>query len=156
MSKVDELKEQLKEVRADQIFCNFCSPGTLFTESSSFEVNNQDIHWAINKAKDIIERHGAKPFGFVFEDGNGKKLSKFYYLGGTVKKYEDIPDTKEYSILKSNLKYNNPVCIENTNSFRFIAAFGENDCVLNEFGHIIRSGDDKDLVEYRESFKNDG
>ena len=155
MSKIQELESQLKEARKDQIFCNFVSPGTFFNEQTSVEVNSQDIVWACDEAKKINERYNAKPYGFIFRDGNGKYLSDFYYITGQIKKYEDIPDTEENYILKGNMGRNNPIIIENNNSFKFSGSFEESHVVLDWDGNIVRRGNDKDLVEYSKNFNKD-
>jgi len=47
-------------------YVTFHSPGTLFNESSTKEIDTWDIKRAVEMSKDITERYGAKPFGFTF------------------------------------------------------------------------------------------
>jgi hypothetical protein len=151
---VKQLEKKLEKARTKQLYATFYSPGTLFPESSSFEVETQDIEWAVNKAKEIKERHNAKPHSFRFEDGNRKPLSGFYFLTGSLKTYDDIPDDDDHHILRSNmLSGETAICIENCNSFRFTGNFRKEDVILDWEGNITRRGNDPDLMEYREKFK---
>ena len=132
MSKIEELEKQIKQLKAKEIWCRFYSPGTFMSEQSSFRLFEQDIVEAVRKYELINERYDAKPYGFMFEDGNGKSTSGMYYLTGRIVKYDDIPDDKEHNILRCNMRCNNwPICIENTNSYRFTAPFKEGDCIVN-------------------------
>lgn len=151
----------------------FYSPGTFFCESSSKPIDSWDTKEAVRISKDIKERYNAKPYGFQFESylesgdvtdeaGNTlqtqpkrTKVSGMHYLGGKLLKRSDIPDTKENYILRSNMR-SRPVCIENTNSYKFTGEFEENACIVNDNGDIIRRGNDKDLVAYRKKEKENG
>lgn len=92
-------------------------------------------------AKDIKERHGATPYGFSFEtresDGwypKTVKESGMYYLGGKLLKLIDIPDTKENSILRNNMRFNNYECvIEITNSWKITLPFYKDKDTLLEW-----------------------
>ena len=139
--KVKELEDQLEEAQKGQLFCNYYSPGTFFLEQSRFEVETMDdLAACAARAKvDVKERYNAKPFGFRFEDGNGKSLSGLYYLTGKVIRYDDVPDDKDHSIMRSNM--NDPercVVVENTNSFKHTSHFSEEDVVLDWDGNITR------------------
>lgn len=150
----------------------FYSPGTLFSESSSHEIKSWNIVKAIELSKNITERYGAKPYGFVFEtmltapdidDGHGGKLkvspktikkSGIHFLGGKLETYDDVVarnDEKE-NILKDNMRWNDMwiVCI-NTNSYKSTLPFGEEDCIVNEDGSVIEYGNDPKYIAYRKS-----
>lgn len=155
-SKIEELEKQLEEERAKQLRVTYYSPGTLFCEQSSYEIETRDLAACAARAKtDVTERYHAKPFGFRFEDGNGKKLSGMHYLTGKVLTYDDVPDDKEHSIMRSNMSSpDHCVVVENCNSFRFTGEFAEEDVVVDWEGNVIRRGDDADLVAFRADFKN--
>lgn len=98
---------------------------------------------AVEMARSIVERHNAKPYGFVFTtrerkdsdlDSKVTERSGTYFLGGDVLTIEDIKarnDPKD-AILLSNMRGN---CydrvIENCNSWKFTGPLGENDIVLD-------------------------
>lgn len=147
----------------------FFSPGTFVCEQTSRDIDSWDTVAAVALGADIVERHGAKPFGFQFAtyliadpiaDGEGGLLqvepreverTGTYYLGGEVLKYDDIPSTDDTRILLGNMKGNRyPLVIENRNSYRFTTFFNAKDFVVDSTGRIIRSGMDADLVAYRD------
>jgi hypothetical protein len=153
--KVKELEAQLKEVQKGQLFVTYYSPGTLFLEQSAFEVETRDLAACAARAKvDVKERYGAKPFAFRFTDGNGKSLSGLHYLTGKVIRYDDVPDDKEHSIMRSNM-FNNEGCVvvENTNSFKHVSHFSEEDVIVDWDGNVTQRGNDPDLVVYRAEMK---
>ncbi len=152
--EVDRLEKELEEARSKELRVVFYSPGTFFPESSSFEIKERSISWAIDKAKEIKERYDAKPHSFRFEDGNGKYLSGFHYLTGTLRTYDEVPDDKEHYMLRTNMLNNDiAVCVENRNSFRFTGNFYEEDCILDWDGNIVQRGNDENLMNYRDKFK---
>lgn len=109
----------------------FYSPGSFVSESTSKEIDAWSVDLAVRMAKDIKERHGATPYGFSFKtresDGWSPKTVKesgMYYLGGKLLRLIDIPDTKENSILRDNMRFNNyDYVIENTNSWKITLPF---------------------------------
>lgn len=112
-------------------FVTFYSPGSFVSESTSKEIDAWSVDLAVRMAKDIKERHGATPYGFNFKtresDGWSPKTVKesgMYYLGGKLLRLIDIPDTKENSILRDNMRFNNyDYVIENTNSWKITLPF---------------------------------
>lgn len=154
---------------ATKHYVDFYSPGTFVSEQSRREVPSWDILAAIELANGIQERHGAKPYGFRFSsymvhdpipDGQGGELnvepkeiakSELHYLGGEIKRFDDVPETQEFEILRSNMRCNrNPVVIENRNSYRFTGVFAGTDCIVGPDGSVVRRANDADLVEYSE------
>lgn len=124
-------------------YVEFMSPGTLFTESTSKEIDSWDVDKAKEMAHNIHERHGARPFGFRFftrERGENDLDSKItersgtYYLGGTIRTIEEVraANNPDERILLSNMEANgyNKI-IENRNSWRFTGAFTEDDTLLD-------------------------
>lgn len=148
----------------------FYSPGTLFSESSSYDIDSWDTAKAVELAEKVRERYNAKPYGFTFEtllvhddipDGEGgvfhvesKRVEKsgVYFLGGKLETYDDViarKDPKE-DILQSNMRCNEYwiVCI-NTNSYKSTLPFDEKDRIVDARGQIIERGDDPKYVAYR-------
>lgn len=150
----------------------FYSPGTLFAEQSSREVESWDPKLAAKMAKDVIERYGATPYAFRFstvltrepvDDGEGGKLnvesrevdhSGLYFLGGQLETLDDVEaraDPKE-EILRSNMRCNDQfiVCVRGAPArFRSCIPFGPEDVLCDEEGKILRRGTDPALSEYR-------
>ena len=67
----------------------FVSPGSFMSETSEKKISSWDVDEAVRMSKDIVERYGAKPFGFYFKSEGGftkteTKTSHMYYLGGKV------------------------------------------------------------------------
>lgn len=152
----------------------FYSPGTIFHETRQQPIESWGIPEACMRARNVVERHGAKPFAFTFitvltadpiPDGRGGMLnveekqiakSSLHFLGGMVQCYDDLlanPEGQE--ILISNMRYNNiPYVVVNENSYRSFNPFGEHDVVVDPAtGAIISRGDKPDRLEYRARFK---
>ena len=112
-------------------YVTFYSPGSFVSETTTKEIDTWSVDLAVRMAKEIKERHRATPYGFTFKtmesDGWSPKTVKesgMYYLGGTLKRLIDIPDTKENSILRDNMIFNNyEYVIENTNSWKITLPF---------------------------------
>lgn len=152
-------------------YVTFFSPGTLFSEQSSVPIESWSIPTAVEMANGILERHGAKAYGFEFktmleaepvDDGEGGLLkvepklivkSGLYWLGGTLLRYDQIPDTSENNILLNNMRCNNyPYIVENNNSWRYRMYFSEDACIVDADGSIRVRGNDPELMEYRKQF----
>lgn len=135
-----------------QLSCVFLSPGTFFNEQTVVPVERFDIVWAARHARTITERYGAKPYGFYFRK-DAERSSGVYFINGRIFKYDDVEDVPQNHILRSNMRHNCPVGIENNNSFRFTTAFNADDVLLSEEGGILRMGDEPDLVQYRQKIE---
>lgn len=121
----------------------FYSPGTLVSETTSYEIDSWDVDKAVAKSKDVKERYNARPYGFRFVtrsrsddelDSKQTASSNMYYLGGTVRTREEVlagTDPRE-SILRSNIMNNEEFIgvIVNTNSFMFTGGLYKDDVVL--------------------------
>lgn len=148
----------------------FYSPGTFVSESSSYDIESWDTAKAVELSEKVVERYGAKPYGFVFEtlitakdvpDGEGGTLrvesklaerSGIHFLGGRLETYDEVAarnDEKE-NILRSNMKYNDNwiICI-NTNSYRSTLPFTEKDRIVDADGRIVERGDTPERIAYR-------
>lgn len=152
-------------------FVTFYSPGTFFAETTTKPIASRDPKLAVGLAGTVLERYGAKPYGFRFEtrivggdvpDGEGGVLhvepktvdtSGMHFLGGTVETFDEVRkrgDEKE-RILVSNMESNGWwIVITNTNSFRSVQPFTEADVVVDETGTIVERGDAPRRIHYRE------
>lgn len=126
-----------------QHFVSFLSPGSFVSEETVKPIDSWDVDQAVQMARTIVERHGAKPYGFRFitrsrgpDDLDSRETARsgIYYLGGTVETAKQIMarnDPKE-EILRSNIRSNRyDRIITNTNSWRFTAPLYAEDVVLD-------------------------
>lgn len=141
-------------------FVEFFSPGTFISETSEKPIDSWDVKKATKMAKNISERYGAKPYGFRFRtkvtaekvvvDGEAldvvpkiKESSGMFFINGRVLTLDDIPDTKENNILRSNMRSNNwNAVVETTNSYRHTAPFEKDDVCVDSNGNITVRGSD--------------
>lgn len=144
-------------------FVTFYSPGTMFAESDVVAIGTWLPVEAARMAKDITQRHGAKPYGFRFStcivarpvpDGEGGLLevepkevarSGMFFLTGTVRIVKDIEAKADPAerILLSNMKGNGwAACVQNDNSYRSTQPFTKEDVVVDWDGNIVASGAD--------------
>lgn len=120
-----------------RLFVQFLSPGTFFSEVTEKQVHSFDVAEAKRMAKDIVERYGAKPYGFRFltkeltgDSWDQKTKTTYepgmYYLGGNVVSYEQVVarNRPDESILRNNMRYNDYThIIENFNSYKSVLPF---------------------------------
>lgn len=123
-------------------FVSFYSPGTFVSEETTEPVDNWDINAAVERAKTVLERHGATPYGFRFStrtrsdddlDSKVSNRSPMYYLGGKVETLAEVEAraTPKDTILLGNMRCNEyDRIITNDNSWRFTAPLGKEDVVL--------------------------
>jgi hypothetical protein len=153
-----------------QHFVTFVSPGTFIPETSTKPIKSWDPKKAVEMSGEIKERYGAKPYSFHFTtrivadpipDGEGGTLevegkdvakSPNHFLGGTVLTFDEVKarnDPKE-SMLVSNMECNGFwTVIKNTNSFKAVLPFRDDDVVVDADGKIIARADDPKYVAYR-------
>jgi hypothetical protein len=124
-------------------FVTFYSPGTFVAEMTEKPIDIWDVEKAQNMARDICERHGAKPYGFRFStrgrgdddlDSKVVKTSPMYFLGGKIETLKEVKAraTKNDSILIFNMESNGfDRIITNTNSWRSTLSMGKDDVVLD-------------------------
>lgn len=145
----------------------YYSPGTFFAETSAYKFDNFFLRHFVKKAESITERYNAKPYGFCVEKyeeivglPNGfeckpkllEKAEGTFFINGKVVFSRDLDKEKD-GIFISNLERNSQgVGITSTNSYRFNSYFSESDFIVNDVGVTIRSGRDKDIMEYRKLF----
>jgi len=129
----------------------YYSPGTFVSESTTIEIEGNDIGEIISKAtmesKNIIERHNASPYCFSVDDVN------YYLPHNKVELLSDIKNRKDPAdrILISNMESNkwNAVMVS-TVGWKSTHPFCENDCLVNENGDIILKGFEADIRIIRE------
>lgn len=152
-------------------FVTFMSPGTFVSESTTKPIDSWDPRKAVEIGDGIIERHGARPYGFVFEtrmcadpvpDGRGgtqkveqKTIAKSgtHFLGGRIETLDDVErrdDPREH-ILRMNMGGNEMwiVCIVE-NGYRSTHEFAVDDVVVSATGDITERGNDPKYMGYRE------
>jgi len=151
-------------------FVTFYSPGTFFAESSRREIAEWDPALAVAMAKDVVERHGARPYGFRFStdvvrdpvpDGEGGTLrvegrqvadSPMHFLGGEVVTYDQVEARKDrkLDILLSNMRGNGwPLVIEVRNGYLSTLPFAVTDLIVDATGAIVTTGHDDRWTTYR-------
>lgn len=150
----------------------FYSPGTLFPETTTKDIPSWDPRVAAQWAKDIVERHGARPFAFRFstilmaepiDDGEGGKLevtprevakSGTHFLGGRLNTLDEVElrgDPNE-EILLWNMNANRwpIVCILNESGrYRSSQPFEVEDVLCHVDGTVLERGNDPVHVGYR-------
>lgn len=123
-------------------FVTFLSPGTFVHEESERPISKWDPDKAAAMAHEIVERHGATPFGFYFTtrgrtlaqlDSHEVKRSGIYYLGGTLLTVDQVKKRtdRDYSTLIYNIEVNHwDRVIENKNSYSIVQPFQKDDTLL--------------------------
>jgi len=97
-----------------QDFVTFYSPGTMVAEHTTREIASWNVTKALEMMPDIEERHGARPYGFMFmtkkrgfRDLEPKviKRSGMYYVNCKVQTLEDI-EADGPVVLAQNMRSN--------------------------------------------------
>lgn len=126
-----------------QHYIEFYSPGTFVCETNLVACSAWDIEDAKRIASSIMQRHGARPFGFRFitrerseEELDAKRVaqSPLYYLGGQILTLEDIEargDPRDHLLLANMRNMGIHKIVENRNSYLFTGALAEGDVVLD-------------------------
>ena len=100
-----------------QHYVTFLSPGTIVAETTRKEIDSWNVKQAVGMSREILERHGARPYAFYFStdkrgfrDLNSKRVksSCTYFLGGKVMTLEEVEARKDRSdkTLLSNMRNN--------------------------------------------------
>ena len=137
----------------------FRCPGTFVDEHVTRIVKKENltIKHAVAIYDDMVARHNAKPYGFhlvtevhgeferdgkVFTSPAEISRSGLHFINGKVLTLDDIPDTKENDILRSNMRGNDiPAVVETRNSYRHNGELGRRDVVLQGTEIIARGAD---------------
>jgi len=97
-------------------FVTFYSPGTFVAETTTKPIDTWDPCLAQDMARTIVERYGAKPYGFRFTtrergpedlDSMVTDASGMFFLGGEVKTVDDLKGDPANDTLISYMKCNN-------------------------------------------------
>lgn len=132
------------EPAVTQHYVVFLSPGTFMAEDTRKAIDAWDVERAQDMAAEIVERHGARPYGFYFvtrgrgaDDLDSRELTRSctYFLGGTVRTVDEVRAAAlpSESILLSNMTGNGySRVIENRNSWKWTQPLGDNDVVLQQ------------------------
>ena len=131
------------KIEAFKFFVTFLSPGTLFSEPTTKEIEKWDTEVAMEMAHDVTQRHGATPYAFYFttrgrgaEDLDSREMDRSvqYFLGGKIETIADVEARNDPNeeILLSNMKCNGyDRIIVNTNSYKSTMPFGDDDILLD-------------------------
>lgn len=123
-------------------FVTFYSPGTFVAEDSTKPVTAWNVEEALALARDILERHNARPYGFCFTtraradaDLDSKEIARsgMYFLGGKVETLAEVEARNDPAdrILIANMRDNGlDRIITNTNSWRWTQPFRDGDTLL--------------------------
>lgn len=123
-------------------FVKFLSAGTFVAEETTKEIDSWDIEKAKQMSKEIVERYGARPYGFCFitkgrsnTDLDSKVIdqSGVYYINGVVETLEELKAKNDPNnrILISNMEGNGWDKVVTTyNPYRWTQPFTENDTVI--------------------------
>lgn len=123
-------------------FVTFISPGTFVCEETTKPIESWDTKEAVKMSKKITERHGAKPFAFMFStrergekdlDSKTTNTSGRYFIRGKILTLADVEkQMPKETILISNMRCNgiNKVVV-NDNSWRSIQPIYPKDVVLD-------------------------
>jgi nicotinic acid phosphoribosyltransferase len=93
----------------------------------------------------VLELYPEAMAEYVFINRNTKdyKFNQKFLITGKVLTLEDIPDTKDNTIMRSNMKCNGiKAVIQNDNSWIFHGEFGEDDVLVDWNGDILAKGKD--------------
>lgn len=153
----------MRPVRSKQVvehYVEYLCPGTFVSERSRVPCDSPgDVRSALARESDVVARYNAKPYAFRFisvayEEGvsdSGEVMktapreacSGLFHIRGKVLRLEDIPDTKENEILRSNMRCNEwPAVVETRNSYRSVVVLNREDVVLDAGGGVVARGED--------------
>lgn len=123
-------------------FVTFYNPGMLVSEDTTRPITAWDVDTALAMVPDIVEHHGATPYGFEFStrergpddlDSKVTATSMTYWLGGKIETLAEVEarnDPKE-AILRANMRDNGwDRIITNTNSWSITLPFCAEDVLL--------------------------
>lgn len=124
-------------------FVTFYSPGTFVAEDRTQEIPEWDVKLAVKLSKKIVERYGARPYGFRFTtrtrgpkdlDSKVTATSPMHYIGCKVETLAEIEarnDPKE-KILRENMRNNNwDRVVVTTSGWRWTQPLQKGDVVVS-------------------------
>ena len=125
-----------------QHFVTFKSPGMATAEHTTKEIDAWDTLKAVEMAYDVLERHGAKPYGFHFstrartaQELDSKTIAKSgtYFMGGKIKTLQEvIADPINNKTLIANMKGNHwDQVVTVTKGYEWTSPILKDDAVLD-------------------------
>ena len=107
----------MNPITIKQNYVTFLSPGSLFPEDQTEKIQTWNVSEASRMSKDILEAHGATPYGFYFstrgrgdEDMDSRQLARtgIYYLHGKIETLAEIENRNDRGdrVLIANMRGN--------------------------------------------------
>lgn len=107
----------MSDIAVKKHYVEFASPGTFVSESTQKEIEGWDIAKAIEMMSGIVERYGARPYGFRFltygrgaDDLNSREIARshFYYVNCDILTRDEIltGTDPELRIMRLNVECN--------------------------------------------------
>lgn len=128
-------------------FVTFFSPGTFVAETTTEPIDSWNPAAALLRARQIIERHGASPYGFRFTtrtrtdadlDSKVSATSPMYYFGVKIETLAEVQAREPDSILAQNMRINRiALIVTTTGGYRSAAQLKPEDIVLDDAGQPV-------------------
>lgn len=117
----------MSDIAVQKHFVEFYSPGTFMSETSRKEIDSWDTAKAIEMMGSIVERYGARPYGFRFLtygrsanelDSHEVARSHTYYVNCDILTKDEIlaDDDPRFKIMRANVECNGIKRIARTRS----------------------------------------
>lgn len=133
----------MTEIVAQKHFVTFFSPGSFTAEASTKPIDAWDVEVALAMAKDIVERHAATPYGFVFttrgrgvDDLDSKEIARspVHYFNVKVEALAEVEARNDPSerILLDNMRINGwDRIVTTTTGWKWTQPLREGDVILD-------------------------
>ena len=125
-------------------YVTFYSPGTFVAETTSTEIDEWNTDLALEMMDDIVERYGARPYGFRFttrgrsdDELDSKQIdsSGMYYVNCNIETIDEVCDRADphEEILLSNMEINDwNIIVSPKEGYKWTQPLLDGDCVLNK------------------------
>ena len=125
-------------------YVTFYSPGTFVAETTSTEIDEWNTDLALEMMDDIVERYGARPYGFRFStrgrsddelDARQIAASGMYYVNCNIETIDEVCDRADphEEILLSNMEINDwNIIVSPKEGYKWTQPLLDGDCVLNK------------------------
>ena len=125
-------------------YVTFYSPGTFVAETTSKEIDEWNTDLALEMMDDIVERYGARPYGFRFstrgrsdDELDSKQIdsSGMYYVNCNIETIDEVCDRADphEEILLSNMEINDwNIIVSPKEGYKWTQPLLDGDCVLNK------------------------
>ena len=128
-------------------FVTFYSPGSFVAEQTTQPIDAWDNATALALASNLVERHGARPYGFRFTtrtrgdadlDSKVAATSPMHYFNAKIETMAEVEAREPGSILAKNMRCNGWSHIVTTLSgYRWSAPLKQDDVVLDATGAVM-------------------